>query len=128
VSLLTSAATLIVLIEPLGELAGEEFAEEGADADAGKIITAGAEAVLFLFIESIIWTIEGQLHEAGKGDNTAGSYLFGDDFGEIFQLLAEWCGFSYQADRPYRIYGENRRILQLDVRAKGFGPAPGLGQ
>src|SRR5205823_3660468 len=92
------------IFEPLGELEGEEFAEEGADADAGKIIAPGADGVLFLFIESIIWTIEGQLHEAGKGDNTAGSYLFGDDLREIIQLLAEWCGFSYQADRPYRIY------------------------
>ena len=73
--------------EPLGELEGEEFAEEGAGADAGNIIAVAADAVSFLFIKSTIWTVKGQFHKAVERDNAAGAYLLCNDFPEIFQLL-----------------------------------------
>ena len=83
------------VLEPLGELEGEEFAQERSDTDAGNVITAAADVVSFLFIISTIWTVKGQFHEAGEGDDAAAAYLFCNDFREIFQLLVEWCGFSY---------------------------------
>ena len=65
--------------------------------------TAAADVVSFLFIISTIWTVKGQFHEAGEGDDAAAAYLFCNDFREIFQLLVEWCGFSYYTAQTVEI-------------------------
>jgi hypothetical protein len=51
-----------------GEVAGKELAKDGADADAGEEVAPPADRVRFLFIKSIIWTIQGKLHEPGEGN------------------------------------------------------------
>src|SRR5438093_2376026 len=85
------------LLEPLGELEGEQLTEQAADTHAGVIIAvapcsfrpewrsrlcyAGQRgAVLFRFIISINGTIQGQFHEGRKGDGASLFYLVGNFF------------------------------------------------
>jgi hypothetical protein len=71
--------------EPFGELESQQFTKKRPDADAGKVIAPGANVVSFLFIESIIWTIQSQLHEPRKGDNARAGNLFGNNFSQFAQ-------------------------------------------
>ena len=57
--------------QPGGKLGGEQFPEEAADGDAGVVIAAAAEGVIFLFIKSTNGTIEGEFHEARERNNAA---------------------------------------------------------
>ena len=55
------------LLQPFGKLAGEDLAEESADADTGVKIAMAPRIVFFCFIVSMNWTIKGEFHETCKG-------------------------------------------------------------
>src|SRR5436190_983793 len=106
---------------PFCELNREQFPKKAADADARVEIPFPSDGVFFLFIISINRTIKGQFHEAGKREHPLDSYLSADFFEEFAQRGMSGADLAIKRRiRSKRLYGEDRRILQLDVRAKGF--------
>jgi hypothetical protein len=116
------------VVEPLAKLEGQEFAKERSDTDAGVKVPCPADLVLFRLIKSINWTIKGQFHEAGEGDGSPPSHFGPNNFVQFAQFMQAGAVLAIGPADHTEFYGEDRRILQFDVRAKGIGPAPFLEQ
>jgi hypothetical protein len=56
------------LPQEAGEMARQEFPEQGADRSAGKEITPPADRFTGVFIVAEGGRVEGQSHEAGEGN------------------------------------------------------------
>ena len=68
------------LLQPFGELEGEQPAKKFANAGAGVEIAMTPRIVFICFIVSMNWTIKGEFHEAREGQNAAFGGFPADDF------------------------------------------------
>src|SRR5437879_4989745 len=82
------------LLQPVGELPRQQLTKQASHTDAGVKIAAAANNVLFLFVIPINRTIKRQFHEARESDASSLPDLLRNNFGNLIQLLASWCGFS----------------------------------
>jgi hypothetical protein len=78
-------------------LEGQQLPEEAPYAHVGVVITATSDNVLFSFVISTIWTIEGERHEARKADSASFLYLSRDYLGGFAQLFG--CGANLATSR-----------------------------
>ncbi len=69
------------------EAAGEYFAEEGADADAGEEVALAADLAGLAGVVAEVWLIEGEGHEVGEADGALGG-----DFGTEKVVQRGGCG------------------------------------
>jgi len=115
----------------IGELEGNNWPKRLPNGDARIKIATLPDSVPFCFIKSKTGTIEGQLHEPGERNGPAAAIsalIFRRHFS---MLLAGWREFGYQShsvSQTRTLYGQDRRLLQSDVRTKSIRPASVFGQ
>src|SRR5262249_42314576 len=125
---------LSILGQPFGELPSQQLAKQCSDTDTGEKVSVSAGSVPFFFIISINRTIESHFHEAGKREWPTNCYLRTQFIGELVHRATNNAdsapnGADLATNQTGTAnYGENRRVLQFDVRAKGVRSAPFLGQ
>ena len=78
-------AQLLVLLEPLRKLKRQQLAKQAPHTNAGVVIASAPDNVLFSFVISTIWTIQGQLREARECNDARVTYLSRNSSAELVQ-------------------------------------------
>src|SRR5580698_7351939 len=78
--------------QPSSKPIGQQFPEQRAHADAGKVVAIPPWRRLGTFIVSKIWTIQGQLHEPGEGYRATKFHLVLNDTDNTTVVVHIWAG------------------------------------
>ena len=91
--------------EPIGEPPGEQLAEQAPDADARVEIPGLANLPSVPLVVSNFWTVEGDLHESGKGEDPGLFHFLTQDCRDTshFVMWAERIGNALA--HPETLYG-----------------------